>query len=76
MLLAKYPYHSGRTEDLRATIDALHERCPNSPLSMIGFSMGGNIALKYLGKSEAAGADAGVVQSSCRLSADRSFVYR
>ncbi|HEY0985206.1 MULTISPECIES: YheT family hydrolase [unclassified Schlesneria] len=50
MTLARYPYHSGRSDDLLATLRAVQELCPGSPVSLIGFSMGGNIALKFLGE--------------------------
>jgi predicted alpha/beta-fold hydrolase len=50
--LARYPYHSGRSEDLLATINAIQSQCPDSPITVIGFSMGGNVALKLLGESE------------------------
>ena len=55
MLLARYPYHSGRSEDLLATIDTLHDRFPSSPITVIGFSMGGKVALKLLGEAGAVG---------------------
>lgn len=49
--LARYPYHSGRSDDLKATIAELKHRLPDSPLIVVGFSMGGNILLKLLGES-------------------------
>lgn len=48
--LAREPYHSGRSEDAAAGLEAIAELCPNSPTALIGFSMGGNIALKHLGE--------------------------
>ena len=51
--LARYPYHSGRSDDLRAAILEVGRRCPGSPISVVGFSMGGNITLKMLGESGA-----------------------
>ena len=48
--LARYPYHSGRSDDLMATILSIQALCPESPLCLIGFSMGGNVALKLLGE--------------------------
>ncbi len=41
-------YHSGLTTDLRAVIDQLAPR----PLFVVGFSMGGNMALKLAGEWE------------------------
>jgi predicted alpha/beta-fold hydrolase len=55
--LARYPYHSGRSDDLQAVIQSIQTLCPDSPLSVIGFSMGGNVILKLLG--EAGGNSAG-----------------
>jgi predicted alpha/beta-fold hydrolase len=43
---AKLPYHSGRSEDLRAVAEWLHKRFPASPVTQIGFSLGGNLTLK------------------------------
>jgi hypothetical protein len=43
-------YHSGETEDIGFVFDLLRERFPTRPLMAIGFSLGGNILLKYLGE--------------------------
>jgi predicted alpha/beta-fold hydrolase len=51
MKLAQHPGHAGRSEDARAAVEAIHELCPRSPCTIIGFSLGGNIALKMLGES-------------------------
>jgi predicted alpha/beta-fold hydrolase len=49
----RYPrsYHSGETADVAAVIDAIHAREPNVFLAAIGFSLGGNVLLKWLGES-------------------------
>ncbi|MGD8278692.1 MAG: hydrolase [Gemmatimonadota bacterium] len=52
-------YHSGETEDLRHVLALLRERFPTSALGVIGFSLGGNVLLKYLGE-EGEGATAGI----------------
>ncbi len=44
-------YHSGDTGDLRALLAALGERHPGISLAAVGYSMGGNVLLKYLGES-------------------------
>ena len=44
--LAKLPYHSGRSDDAAAAIRYIAEICPGSSTSLIGFSLGGNIAPK------------------------------
>lgn len=43
-------YHSGDTADVGFFIDLLHQREPDTPLAVIGYSMGGNILLKLLGE--------------------------
>lgn len=43
-------YHSGATEDLEAVIRHLSEKYRYSKIALIGFSLGGNITLKYLGE--------------------------
>ncbi len=44
-------YHSGETEDLAVVVDAIRSREPGVPLAAIGFSLGGNVLLKWLGES-------------------------
>jgi predicted alpha/beta-fold hydrolase len=51
--LSRLPYHAGRSEDALAAVRAIAQWCPNSPVGIAGFSLGGNIVLKMLG--EAAG---------------------
>jgi predicted alpha/beta-fold hydrolase len=48
--LARYIYHSGRSQDAAAALTAIAELCPQSPTTVIGFSLGGNITLKLLGE--------------------------
>ena len=43
-------YHSGETGDLRFLIETLRKRYPHSILCAVGFSLGGNALLKYLGE--------------------------
>lgn len=43
-------YHSGDTEDIRFVLDFLRDRFPRAPLGTIGFSLGGNALLKFLGE--------------------------
>jgi uncharacterized protein len=47
---AKRLYHSGETEDTRFIVRMLHERFPGAAIGAIGFSLGGNALLKYLGE--------------------------
>jgi predicted alpha/beta-fold hydrolase len=44
-------YHSGATEDLRTVIE--HVAMSYRDISLVGFSLGGNLTLKYLGESPA-----------------------
>jgi predicted alpha/beta-fold hydrolase len=47
--LARKPYHAGRIRDLEAAIRMLERLCPGSPISVAGFSLSGNLLLRYLG---------------------------
>jgi len=49
--LARKSYHAGCSADVRAVLEAIHESSPASPLIVIGFSLGGNIALKLAGEA-------------------------
>lgn len=44
--LARHPYHSGRSEDTRFVLNWLFNRYPSSPVTQVGFSLGGNLTLK------------------------------
>lgn len=48
--LAKKIYHSGRSEDVFECLKALKKEHPDSPIVLIGFSLGGNIVLKLVGE--------------------------
>ncbi len=43
-------YHSGETQDLDCLLNALAEREPYTKKALVGFSLGGNVALKWLGE--------------------------
>jgi uncharacterized protein len=60
--LARLPYHSGRSEDAAATLEFIARRLPRSPTTLVGFSLGANIALKLLG--ELAGRPCGNLDSA------------
>lgn len=47
--LARWPYHSGRSDDVLAAARCIEELCPRAPLLLIGYSLGGNLVLKALG---------------------------
>jgi predicted alpha/beta-fold hydrolase len=43
-------YHSGETDDLAFTLEWLASRYPSAAFGVVGFSLGGNVLLKYLGE--------------------------
>ncbi len=43
-------YHSGETEDIHFLYQTLRQREPTTPIAAIGFSLGGNVLLKWLGE--------------------------
>jgi uncharacterized protein len=46
-------YHSGDTKDLDFLVETLASREPRAPLLAVGFSLGGNVLLKWLGEKGA-----------------------
>jgi predicted alpha/beta-fold hydrolase len=44
-VLARRSTHCGRSDDVAAAAEWIRQHCPCSPLSIVGFSMGGTIAL-------------------------------
>ena len=50
MTRARRLYHSGETTDLDAVVRRLVREQPGRPLSLAGFSLGGNVLLKWLGE--------------------------
>jgi predicted alpha/beta-fold hydrolase len=48
-------YHSGFTQDLEYFSGLLKQQEPDTPLAAVGYSLGGNVLLKWLGESPAAG---------------------
>lgn len=58
-------YHAGETEDLDFVVNLLKKRFPKTPLGVYGYSLGGNILLKWLGeKAEKASINAAGVVST------------
>jgi uncharacterized protein len=51
LTLARRFYNAACSEDVRAVLRALHIEHPNSPLVVLGFSLGGNVALKLAGEA-------------------------
>ena len=57
-------YHSGDTGDMAHVIASLRRIQPGRPVGAVGFSLGGNVLLKYLGEHrDAAAIDAAVAVS-------------
>lgn len=46
--IAQKPYHGGSSHDVLQVIEALKKEAPDSPIALVGFSLGGNIALKLV----------------------------
>jgi|AntRauTorckE5430_2_1112549.scaffolds.fasta_scaffold00008_38 hypothetical protein len=43
-------YHGGDTEDIKFILNLVKQRNPDMPVSMVGYSLGGNILLKLFGE--------------------------
>ncbi|MEN9732783.1 MAG: hypothetical protein RLZ45_778 [Verrucomicrobiota bacterium] len=43
-------YHSGASDDLAAVVDHVARTLPGLPIALAGFSLGGNVTLKFLGE--------------------------
>ncbi len=43
-------YHMGATEDVAFVLEWISQTYPNRPLGIVGYSLGGNLTLKYLGE--------------------------
>jgi predicted alpha/beta-fold hydrolase len=56
-------YHSGETGDLAFVLGLIRRRFPGRALGAAGFSLGGNVLLKYLGESGDTGIGAAVAIS-------------
>ena len=50
MTRARRLYHSGETSDLDGVVQRLVRAHPGQPLAVTGFSLGGNVLLKWLGE--------------------------
>jgi len=45
-------YHAGETHDFNYVVQTIRQRFPSIPLAAIGYSLGGNVLLKYLGETQ------------------------
>jgi uncharacterized protein len=48
--LAKHYYHGGSSEDVLCAVKEIKKYAPNSPIILVGYSLGANIVLKLLGE--------------------------
>lgn len=48
-LISKSHLHGGNYQDVVSIVDFVHQLCPISKISLVGFSIGGNVVLKTLG---------------------------
>jgi len=78
-------YHSGETEDIDFLYQTLRQREPTTPIAVVGFSLGGNVLLKWLGEQgdkaalfAAVAVSVPLVLSTCATKLDNGFskLYR
>jgi len=78
-------YHSGDTEDIDFLYQTLRQREPGTKIAVVGFSLGGNVLLKWLGEQgdklllfAAIAVSVPLVLSACATKLDSGFsrVYR
>ncbi|MCB9800332.1 MAG: alpha/beta fold hydrolase [Candidatus Omnitrophica bacterium] len=68
----KVSYHSGKTEDLDPVVGYVLKNCTMKAVYMVGFSIGGNLVLKWLGEK---GGDAEkIIQKAASVSAPYDLV--
>jgi len=61
-------YHAGDTADVATVLQLLRARFPDRPLGAVGFSLGGNVLLKYLGERGRDPADDAPVAAAAAIS--------
>jgi predicted alpha/beta-fold hydrolase len=49
--LSRLFYHGGHSDDVRAALAEVHRLAPQSPITLVGVSLGGNISLKLAGEA-------------------------
>jgi predicted alpha/beta-fold hydrolase len=78
-------YHSGETEDIDFVYHSLRQRYPGSSFAAVGFSLGGNVLLKWLGEqgdkarlSAAVAVSVPLLLNECASKLDKGFsrIYR
>ena len=48
---SRQAYNGTRSDDVRAAVEEIHTWSPASPITVIGFSLGGNLVLKMAGEA-------------------------
>jgi predicted alpha/beta-fold hydrolase len=51
LALSRLFYHGGRSGDVRAALAEVHRWSPDSPITLVGLSLGGNVVLKLAGEA-------------------------
>lgn len=77
-------YHSGETTDVRFAFQTIQERFPDAKFAVVGYSLGGNVLLKWLGETQtkaftvAAAASVPLLLADCATQMDQGFskIYR
>lgn len=68
--LCRSRYHAGRSEDLRQLLGQMDGRLAGSGLLLVGYSLGGNLLLKYLGEAGRRAIVRGAVSISAPIDLD------
>lgn len=79
-------YHSGNSDDLRTVVTHVLDRGEYQTIALIGFSLGGNVVLKYLGEegrnihpsikaAAALSVPCDLTSGACRMSRPENFIY-
>ena len=73
-MLTPTPYNAGSTDDVRAAIAHLHARYPRAPLLLAGFSLGANVACRYVCEERGRTPVAAVLAVNCPFDLHASIV--
>ncbi len=64
-------YHSGISDDLNTIVDTIRDQYPEHNISIVGYSLGANVLLKWLGE----GRDYGSIKNATAVSTPFSLGY-
>src|SRR4029077_7010583 len=68
--LCRSRYHAGRSDDLRQVLGQMDGRLASKGLLLVGYSLGGNLLLKYLGEAGRRAIVRGAVSISAPIDLD------